>query len=359
MSKRAKSLHQPPAITLSNLVNYRSYVFTWFSEIAIKLCTGLSLEDLNPNNIDRALAEVGRCYNDLMAGIQKTGRDPCEVRPIPLTGNDPKDKMNLCYAGRVLNDLASGLKVESLPLPPALSLEFAEFTRSFMGAGSEKRKVFVVGEDVLALSIIGASLSHSYAVNREYGYVYVEVAPYEIVLEVLRRKLNSAARRIVRVVHVNEGSINTALVGIATAISIATGRFMKDILSRKGHAVMNYLRIARTGNKVIVKGFDTMDLIHLAKIIRMGGISAALYSMLSRYPPKEYSSLRRFIEMVSVNLIKYQSFRKPVYIYEILRHLTSPELNSEGAEWYTKRSEEELGWTEISERFSRLGALVR
>ncbi|MEM4465691.1 MAG: hypothetical protein QXJ95_09075 [Ignisphaera sp.] len=359
MSRRSRiSRQQPPVVTALNLINHRGYAFAWFSEIAVNLCTGRSLEELNQSNIQSVLSDVIKCSNDLIGRLRKTGRDPCEARAIPLTGNDPKEKMNLCYANKVLNNLLSLSRVESLPLPPALSLEFAEFTRSFMGAGSEKRKIFIVGEDVLALSIIGASLSQSYAVNREYGYIYVEVVPYILSLENIRR-LNSLAKRITRVVQVNEGSINAILIGIATSISIVTREVMRDILRQEGHTVVNYMRIARTGNKIMVKGFDSIDLIHLAKIIRVSGISGALYSMLNRYPSKDYSSLRRFIELVTTNLIKYQSFRKPQYIYEILRYLTSPELNNEGAAWYTRKGEKGLGWNEITERFTRLSTLIR
>ncbi|MEM1722086.1 MAG: hypothetical protein QXX89_07850 [Ignisphaera sp.] len=357
MSRHAKSSTLQPKITVLDLIKYRNYAFAWFSEIAIKLCTGRDLEELNQNNISSILSDVAKCSNDLINKMHKANKDPCTSSPIPLTGNDPKEKMNLCYANTVLNNLLSMSKIESLPLPPALSLEFAEFTRSFMGIGREKRNVFVIAEDVLALSIIGARLTQSYVANREYGYVYVEVVPYILSLDKLR-DLNSLAKRITEKVQKNEGSINVVFIGIATAISIVAKEFLRDILKRDGHTIANYLRITRTGNKIMVKGFDSIDLVHLAKIVKAGGIAGALYSILNRYPSKEYNSLRRFIELVATNLIKYQSFRKPQYIYEILRYLTSPELNTEGVEWYTKKNTRGLDWSEIVERFTRLSRLI-
>uniref|UniRef100_A0A7J3MXE0 Uncharacterized protein n=1 Tax=Ignisphaera aggregans TaxID=334771 RepID=A0A7J3MXE0_9CREN len=357
MSRHAKSSTLQPKIAVLDLIKYRNYAFAWFSEIAIKLCTGRNLEELNQNNISSILSDVAKCSNDLINKMHKTNKDPCTSSPIPLTGNDPKGKMNLCYANTVLNNLLSMSKIESLPLPPALSLEFAEFTRSFMGIGREKRNVFVIAEDVLALSIIGARLTQSYVANREYGYVYVEVVPYILSLDKLR-DLNSLAKRITEKVQKNEGSINVVFIGIATAISIVAKEFLRDILKLDGHTIANYLRIARTGNKIMVKGFDSIDLVHLAKIVKAGGIAGALYSILNRYPSKEYNSLRRFIELVATNLIKYQSFRKPQYIYEILRYLTSPELNTEGVEWYTKKNTRGLDWSEIVERFTSLSRLI-
>lgn len=346
-------------IRVSNLINYRNYAFAWFSEIALKLCTGRSFEDINESNINTILSDVSKCCGELIDRIQKSGADPCTVRALPMTGNDPKNKMNLCYANKVLSDASSGLEVESTSLPSALSLEFAEFTRSFMGAGSLKRDVFVIGEDVLALSVIGAYLSKSYVANRgnEYGYVYVDVVPYLLTLDRFRA-LNSVAKKLVGAVQLNEGSMNAVLVAIATAVGIVAGKTMRDILKSNGHAIANYLRMARTGNKIMAKGIDSIDLVQLARLIMRGGVAGALYTMISRYPPKEFSSLRRFIELVSANLIRYQNTRRPQYIYEILRYLTAQELNDEGAKWYVKRKEKELEWREIVERFSRLYLLV-
>ncbi len=356
MSKRTKT-QQKPEITLLNLVNYRNYIFTWFSEIAIKLCTGRNLDELNANNIQGIVAEVGNCINNEIEILRKRNIDPCELRPIPITGTDPRDKIGLCYAFKTLNDLSMGISRGALSLPTSISLEFAEYTRSFMGAGRKKREIFIIDESVLAMSVIGAYLSQSYAIGGEYGYTYVEVIPYLLALDRIR-KINSRAKRIVGMVQRNEGSVNVVLLGMATVIAITVREMLRDIVKRDGHAIANYLRITRTGNKIIVKGFDSIDLIQLVKIIVRGGIAGALYAILSRYPPKQFNSLRRFIEVTAINLLKFQSFRKANYIYDILRYLRSDELNKEGIIWYKKEAEKILEWSEIVSRFSRLSKLV-
>jgi len=354
---RARKAPVKKAITLLDLPNYKGYTFTFFSEVAVKLCTGEELEKLNQQNLNNIVSAICNCISREIDELKKRNADPCSIAPIPLTGNDPKNKMNLCYAQRKLVDFSMGVKLESLVLPPALSLEFTEFTRGTMGTGRLKRELFIISEEVLALAIIGAHLAQAYATVGEYGYLYIDIVPHIVVRERVK-KVHSMAKSIVSNIQKNNGSLSVTLIGVATTIGLALGKLIWEIVKSDGHTIANYLRISRTGNKVMVKGFDSIDVIQLAKIVMRCGIAKAIYTMLNRYPQEGFSSLRRFTELTATNLIKYQSFRKPIYIYEILRYLTSDELNREGAQWYVKKSEKELGWSEIVEAFSRLSKLL-
>jgi hypothetical protein len=354
---RAKRAPTKKAITLLDLPNYKGYTFTFFSSIAMKLCARRELEELNQQNLNSIVSEVCDCVSREIDELKKRGVDPCSIVPVPITGNDPREKMNLCYAQKVLIDFSIGVKHEPLVLPPALSLEFTEFTRGAMGTGRLKRELFVISEEVLALAIIGACLAQAYAIAGEYGYLYIDIAPHILALEKVR-KAHNMAKGIVAKVQENNGSINVALIGIAAATGLALRKLVWEVAKSYGHAVVNYLRISRTGNKVMVKGFDSLDVIQLTKTVVRCGVTRALYALLSRYPPEDFTSLRRFIELIATNLIKYQSLRKPVYIYEILRYITSDELNNEGSQWYVKKSEKELGWSEIVKAMMRLSRLV-
>jgi len=351
------------SISILDLPMYRDYTFAYFSEIAVKLCTGKELADLNQQNLNSVITEVVNCISAKIESIKKSLKettaktiDPCTYVPVPTTGNDPREKMNICYAQKILVECTLGTKHGSLAAPAPFSLEFTEYTRSSMGPGKLKRDVFVIDEEVLALAVIGSYLSNSYRLRNEYGYVYVDVVPYVLALDYVR-KINEEAKKVVRVIQNGEGSINTVVLGVAAAISRAVGIAMRDIVNRDAHMVVNFLRTVKT-NKVVVKGFDTVDVVQLARLIGRAGISRALYALLIRYPPKEFTSLRRFIEMISTNLIKFQSFRKPLYIYEILRYLTSEELNREGLQWYVKKEDKGLGWEEIAARLTRLTRLL-
>lgn len=345
------------AISLLDIPLYRDYTFAFFSEAAIKLCTGKDLDELNQQTLNDIIVGVSNCIREEIEKLRTRNIDPCNTVPVPTTGNDPRDKMSLCHAYKTLTDFSMGVKHESFVLPSAFSLEFTEFTRSFMGSGKPKREIFIIDEEVLALAVLGSYLTHSYAIGGEYGYIYIDVVPYILALERVR-KMNSIARRLIYTIQKNEGSINTILLGIATAARLSIKEFIKDVARSDFHVIANFLRMSRTGTKVMVKGFDSIDVIQLVKIIGRGGIAGALYRMLARYPKTNFTSLRRFIEMVSINLIKFQSFRKPQYIYEILRYLTSDELNREGAQWYVKKNGEGLGWSDIVNRFSNLSRLV-
>ncbi len=353
--KGSKKSYVKAIVTLDNLSRYRGYIFTFFSEAALKLCARRGLEELNAQNMHQIIGEVNRCVSEEIEVIRSRNKDPC-IAPLALTGNDPKDKLNLCYAHKVLTEFLTGYMHGGMVLPPALSLEFAEYVRSFMGPGKAKRDLFLVDEEVLALSVIGAYLLNAYAIGGEYGYVYIDVAPFAPITQKVR-KMERAAKSITKAIMARNGSIASVIVGIASVASLHLGKLSRDIAQKGGYVVANFIRISRTGNKVLLKGFDSVDIIQLIRILRASRTSKAVYTLLRNYPPEEFNNLRRFVEVLSQNLLKFQSFRKPIYIYEILRFLTSDELNKEGVQYYVK-SKKVPGWNEIVAELMNLHRLV-
>ena len=130
--------------------------------------------------------------------LKKYNIDVCSDIPLPVSRNDPIEKINLCEATNILKRLCSGEELDSVPLISALLIEFAEYTRAFTGRGRLKRDLYVLREDVLALSVIGAYLSRSYKVGNEYGYIFLDMT-YPNVKDINRLNTNARilARRII------------------------------------------------------------------------------------------------------------------------------------------------------------------
>lgn len=335
------------AIGVGDLASYRGYAFAWFSEAATLLLAGCRLEELRNEGVGSVVPKLLQSLSAKMAAKKGKAIDPKLVRPLPFAAKDPKDRMTLEFALQTLQGVAKGQQPGSLSPPSALSLDFAEFTRSSMGRGRLKRDAFRVGEDVLALSLVGAYLTRAYRVRAEekrleYGYIFVNVrspALTAAMLDGMQARVRGVTRRVVE----GGGGFFPILVGAAAAIACALGGQLREVA--KSPLLVEYLRLSaeiglpgRPPKKVMAKGFDVFDVTGLAMLLRRGGIAGTVYRLVRSFPKEGYNNYRGFVQRLSEGLAKYHMYRRPEHLYAPLRALCSRDLQAEatelfGAEW--------------------------
>ena len=344
------------AIGVGDLASYRGYAFAWFSEAATLLLANRTLEDLRNEGVGSVVPELLQSLSAKMAAKKGKAIDPKLVRPLPFAAKDPKDRMTLEFALQTLQGVAKWQQPGSLSPPSALSLDFAEFTRRSMGRGRLKRDAFRVGEDVLALSLVGAYLTRAYRVQaeggrREYGYILVNVRSPALAAAMLD-KMQVGVLGVTRRVVEGGGGFFPILVGAAAAIARALGGQLRDVA--KSPLLVEYLRLS-TGEKVMAKGFDVFDVAGLAMLLRRGGIAGTVYRLVGKFPKEGYNNYRGFVQRLSEGLAKYHMYRRPEHLYAPLRALCSRDLQAEATELFGAQ------WQVLSQRIqdglSRLAGL--
>lgn len=345
------------AIGVGDLASYRGYAFAWFSEAATLLLANCSLEDLRNKGVGSVVPKLLQSLSAKMAARKGKTIDPKLVRPLPFAAKDPKDRMTLEFALQTLQGLVEGRRPGPLSPPSALSLDFAEFTRSSMGRGQLKRDAFRVGEDVLALSLVGAYLTRAYRARTEggrweYGYILVNVRSPALAAAMLDR-MQAGVLGVTRRVVEGGGGFFPILVGAAAAIARALGGQLREVA--KSPLLVEYLRLSK-GEKVMAKGFDVFDVTGLATLLRRGGIAGTVYWLVRSFPKEEgYNNYRGFVQRLSEGLAKYHMYRRPEHLYAPLRALCSRDLQAEAVKLFGAR------WQGLSQRIqgglSRLAGL--
>lgn len=335
-------------ISIETLPDFDQYVATWYANVASHYLLGIDIYGLSQRakrHRDRVLGELyseAQRYINELASEQKV--DVCTMRsPIPLTPNDDEELFNLCKAVDLLGDASRGA-TSQVPLPPALSFEFAEYVRTYMPrvkTSTLKRSVVAISSEVLALAVLGAHMSRVYVAENEYGYVFISTYNPKLVDT---KKLNGMAKGVVKAVVSGDGSRISLLVGVASAIVLNVG---KHLYENEGRSVYSSVRIVRTGNKTMLKAFEAVDLTDLAQTIMKLGIASATYNLVSRYPSRDETrrdkrarTLRSIIEELSKAVFKYHHYGDLAEIYRVLRTATARATSSE-LESYLKDA-----WTE-------------
>ncbi|MEM3949115.1 MAG: hypothetical protein QXM76_05925, partial [Zestosphaera sp.] len=255
--------------------------------------------------------------DDYIADLKKRDPNACRDISLPLTPNDEENYFDLCKAVEVICDYSRG-KMETYVLQPALSLEFTEHVRSFMSSRKLKRDVVGVESVLHGLAVLGARISNAYR-GMEYGYIFIDVPNPEVVDY---RKLSGMVIGITRSVNANEGSKLSFLVGVSSAIALIYGKTLKEAIE-KSLIKVNFVRLTRTGNKVMLKAFEVLDLSSLADRVYRLGIASPIYNLTSKYPPRERHVLRSFIERLSKAVVTYELLDDYTEIYSALRIVTS------------------------------------
>ena len=326
-------------ISLNTIKNYHHYIITWFANAATITFVNMPVYQMEKEHL-HAILQGFEGYIDELCSYQKRSRDDIlEWTPIPLTPNDKRELLRLGSAINVLYDATKG-KVETLPLPPALSLEFAEYVRTLLpqARSSElKRDVVGISTDVLALAIIGAAITHSYTIvggreggRDEHGYVFVDVYhPGVVDMPKLLGMSKGLVRRIMR----GDGNSISIYIAIASAIVLNVGRHLKEV---EGRSWYSSVRITRSGNKTMLKALEVVDLTSLARSIMELGIASSIYNLVMRYPStdevkrdRRLRSLRSFIESLARAIMIYHSTGNVEELYKVLRLLTSDKFDSD------------------------------
>lgn len=332
----------PALISLDRVEAFRGYVITWFADAATTYLINMRLGKAVKEKANLLCQEADK----YVAALKERNPDACRDNPVPLTPNDDEEYFDLCKAVEMICDYSRG-KIETYALQPALSFEFTEYVRSFMPQVRDKtlkREVVGVESILHGLAVIGARITRAYR-GEEWGYVFMDVPNPEVIDY---RKLSSMVAGVSRSVSLNEGSKLSFLVGAASAVALIYGKMLSNITG-KSHLKLDSVRLARAGNKVMVKAFEMLDLSSLASRILRLGVSLPVYSLLSRYPSKEKHVLRAFIERLSKAIIMCELVNDYTEIYSTMRIVTS--------ENFLKEIRSYENWVEIVSNLLRVRVL--
>jgi hypothetical protein len=251
--------------------------------------------------------------------------DICEDIPFILTSNDDRELFRLCRAVDYICSAVQG-RTEFIVLPPALSLEFAEHIRVYMPKVSlSLRKIENIGVTsyMLGLAIVGAHIAMTYRLREgekeEIIYAYPDVP---ISADIDFRKIHGMAKSVISSVVSGEGGRLTLLCGVASAIVLNYGNKLRETSG----LMLESVRTMKSGNKVMLKAFEALDLTDLARTIFRLGIAGSIYNLTSNYPAtdtREARIVRSFIEDLSKAIITYYSIGDLQELYKALRALTS------------------------------------
>lgn len=319
-------------ISLKNINEFDQYVVSWFIEVAFLYFQGIDRVDIHRLARSDYKSIIGQVHSEA-SNYLKEFTDPkvCEVPPIPLTTNDDKKLLTLCKAVDMLGE-ASREKIESYPIPPALSFEFTEYVRSYMPRQTDKfmkRQAVKIASDALALAILGAHISQVYRIDNEYAYSFVKTF-HPSLIDV--KRLHGMTKSVARAIAEGEGSRLALLVGVSAAIVLNLGRHLYEFRER---ALYTSVRITRTGQKTMLKAFERIDLTDLARTIDRLGIASPIYNLVIRYPRKEKRerdkserTLRSIIEELAKAVLIYHNHRDVIELYRVLRTMSSEQIQS-------------------------------
>ncbi|MEM4455166.1 MAG: hypothetical protein QXH65_05930 [Thermofilaceae archaeon] len=347
----SRGVGEAPVVTIGNLAEFGGYSFAWFADAALRLTMGMVLQDLNARNAPTVLQNL---YSRVT--LSPAVKSPLASRsPFPL---GPRDQsMTLQDALNVISTYigTQGHGMRALSLPSALSLDFAEHVRIAGGPGRKKRDVFRASEEVIALACIGAQLTFAYIAGgreegvTEYGYVMVRLHPQ---LAPLSGRVNSLVRRVTRrLAQANMGFL-PILIGASAAVAAkAAGlKVLKSIF--KNPTSFEYLRLALSGQKVMAKGFDSIDITGLVKMIGLSGAAGSIVRLLMNCPVEGFNNYRGLVQNLANGLAMYHFYRQPIYLYGALRLLTSAEVQREGSQILKGT------WNRVAQRLMNLSRLI-
>lgn len=317
-------------ISLNTVSAYKDYVVTWFANAATRILMNKSIYEVTQSDLSDLHRNASSYFSERNV----------ESIPLLLTPNDRADDLRISKAIDMLYEASRG-NTRILPLPPALSFEYAEYLRVFSPqpkSGTLKREALGVSSEILALAILGAGITQAYQLiergdkgRREYGYIFLDLYNPEAI-SVDLNKLNVSARLIARQIMEGDGSPLALYVGVAASIVLYVGRNLDSI---EGRTFYSTIRVTRSENKVMLKAFEFLDLTLLAKTIRRLNIALAIFELMTSYPKEEgeeQRALRSFIENLSRAIMIYHnlcgamgrgSCNATEELYKVLRTLTS------------------------------------
>ena len=329
MSKRAKGF-KGIVIDFNTVNLYKDYIVTWFANVATHYLIGKRVEVTKEEDLNDLCQKANEYVSMLREKRKGEGKkdkviDVCEEIPLNLTPNDDQELFRLCKAIDYICSAAQG-KVGFVGLPPALSLEFAEHIRVYIPSVSpsyKRTENIGVALHMIGLAVLGAHIAMTYILREnkrvEIIYTYADVP---ISGDIDFRKLHGMVRSVVSSVMRGEGGRLTLLCGAASAIVLNYGRKLRETTG----LVLESVRTMKSGNKVMLKAFEALDLTDLARTIFRLGIAGPIYNLTSNYPAtdtREARLVKSFIENLSKAIITHYSIRDLQELYRTLRALTS------------------------------------
>lgn len=335
MPRRATKAPRGTVIDFNTVDLYRDYIVVWFANVATHYLIGSGVDRVRPGD----LVHLCNKANDYVSTLRKSRErgegkergegslapDVCEDVPLNLTPNDNREMLRLCSAVENICEASRG-KVGAVALPTALSFEFTEYIRFFMPrpSGSSKKGENVwIALHMLGLAVLGAHIARAYELRRkgeiEMGYVYPNVPISSAIdFSALHGMVKSVVSSVVR----GNGGRLPMLCGVASAIVLNYGSRIREA----GNFAIESVRTLRSGNKVMLKAFETLDITDLARTIFRLGLASAIYSLTSKYPAvdtKEARLAKSFVERLSRAVITYYGTGDLQELYGALRSLSS------------------------------------
>ncbi|MBP1449717.1 MAG: hypothetical protein JZD41_06905, partial [Thermoproteus sp.] len=93
-----------------------------------------------------------------------------------------------------------------------------------------------------------------------------------------------------------------------------------------------FVRIATTGNKTMLKSVDVFDLLDLASTLRRRRLASPLFELACGYPADP--TARRFVDMVAEAVLRYHWHVDLGELYRVVRKAASPGVDKAGRSAY-------------------------
>lgn len=293
----------------------------WLAEKAARALVGKPLAQLQKEDLHHICQFFSESIN--VENVQ-----------IPLVGNDAryasiKEKFTAGFIRKVCEGDMSGLVEFSFTGP---AVEFTKFVRAYMpNAEIEKKKSLTATAEVVALANIGAVITYVERLRREgeteYWYLFVDVDPVEAAWLQPWRDLQRRAKEVVKATLLRGGGATaTALVGVAAAAALVFRQNLGKIQKLRGE----FVRVAAAGNKAMLKSFELVDLMDVAKALRRLRWTRAAYLLTSRYPGDQHKNLKRFVDEMAASILRFSRSGDLREVYRVVRSLSSDALEQEG-----------------------------
>jgi hypothetical protein len=306
---------KPVLLDLESFKIYGYVLPYFFAHVATKYYLNKPLENLEPGDLQIIL--------DTFCSHKKDAKDASKP-PFVVPSND-REFADKCLAPKaVCTEIRKAIeehKAEPVKVYGTILPETGEYVKLMFPKLQEFKRIdnLAIAPDLLALAVIGASISSLGTFGDERHYVFVDlIQEFRVDL----KSLNDRSRLLVTKL-INGNSSEIAIrVGIASLVADKAFRHLFE-LSELSRAVMYHVIIIGQrdirGNirKVMLKSFNQYDVTSLAMDIAELNIANPLVELIELYPSKglqdehsEARKLRRIIEATCKAIYTWHATRR-------------------------------------------------
>jgi hypothetical protein len=299
--KKAK----PVLLDLESFKTYGYVLPYFFAHVATKYYLNKPLENLEPDDLQIIL--------DTFCSHKKDAKDASEP-PFAVSPND-REFANKCLTPKaVCTEIRKAIEereAEPVKVYGTILPETGEYMKLMFPKLEEFKRIdnLAIASDLMALAVIGASISSAGTFEDERHYVFVDLIQ-EFRVDI--KSLNDRSRSLVaKLIKSNSSEIAIRVV-IASIVADKAFRYLSD-WSR----VIFYHVVVQRVAKVMLKSFNQYDVTSLALDIAELNIANPLVELIDLYPSEElqdkYSEarkLRRIIEATCRAIYTWHATRR-------------------------------------------------